>query len=86
MVYVKGRIEGVDVTALLDSGSNVLLIAEELRMSIPVLHKHVLHSQYVVARGLNGHLLDIVGMVSLPIQLSRSSFVVTVHVLQGATQ
>lgn len=43
--YIKGRVEGIDVTVLIDSGCNVSLISEKLRMSIPALRKHVLNTQ-----------------------------------------
>ena len=48
--YVKGLVEGVDATVLIDSGSNVSLISEEFTMSIPALQKHVLNTQYLYAR------------------------------------
>ena len=84
--YVKGLVEGVDVTVLIDSGSNVSLISEEFRMSIPALRKHVLNTQYMYARAVNGQLLDTLGPVALPINLGGKSCEQTVHVVRGATE
>ena len=84
--YVKGLVEGVDVTVLIDSGSNVSLISEEFRMSIPALRKRVLNTQYSFARAVNGHLLDTLGTVTLPIRLGGKYWEQVVHVVRGATQ
>ena len=64
MAYVKGLVEGVDVTVLIDSSSNVSLISEEFRMSIPALRKRVLNTHYLYACAVNGQLLDTLGTVS----------------------
>lgn len=84
--YVKGLVEGVDVSVLIDSGSNVSLISEEFKMCIPTLHKRVLNTQYMFARAVNGQLLDTLGTVALPIGLGSRSYVQNVHVVRGATQ
>ena len=84
--YVKGLIEGVDVTVLIDSGSSISLISEELRMSIPTLRKRVLDTQFNVAHTLCGQTLDTVGTVTLDIQLGGVYWEKTVHVVRGATQ
>lgn len=84
--YVKGLVEGVDVTVLIDSGSTVSLISEEFRMSIPALRKRVLNTQYTFARAVNGQLLDTLGTVTLPIRLGGKHWELDVHVVRKATQ
>lgn len=84
--YVKGLVEGVDVTVLIDSGSTVSLISEEFRMSIPALRKRVLNTRYMFARAVNGQLLDTLGTVALPIMLGGKAYEQCVHVVRGATQ
>lgn len=83
--YVKGLVEG-DVSVLIDSGSNVSLISEEFKMSIPTLRKRVLNTQYMFACAVNGQLLDTLGTVALPIELGGRSYEQNVHVVWGATQ
>lgn len=69
-----------------DSGSNVSLISEEFKMSIPTLCKHVLNTQYMFAHAVNGQVLDTLGTVALPIGLGGRSYVQDVHVVRGVTQ
>lgn len=84
--YVKGLVQDVDVSVLIDSGSNVSLISEEFKMSIPTLCKRVLNTQYMFARAVNGQLLDTLVIVTLPIELGGRSYLQDVHVVRGATQ
>jgi len=84
--YVRGLVEGVDVTVLIDSGSNVSLISEDFRMSTSALRKRVLNTQYTFSRTVNGQLLDTLGTVTLPIQLGGKHWEQAVHVVRGATQ
>lgn len=84
--YVKGLVEGADVNVLMDPGSNVSLISEEFRMSLPALRKRVLSVRYTFARTVNGQLFDTLGTVTLPIWLGEGYWEQTVHVVWGATQ
>uniref|UniRef100_A0A3Q2ZZT4 Gypsy retrotransposon integrase-like protein 1 n=1 Tax=Kryptolebias marmoratus TaxID=37003 RepID=A0A3Q2ZZT4_KRYMA len=84
--YVRGLIEGVDVAVLIDSGSNVSLISEDFKMSVPALRKRVLSTDYIFAHAVNGHLLDTLGTMALSICLGEIYVEQTVHVVRGATQ
>ena len=84
--YVKGLVEGTDVTVLMDSGSTVSLISEKFKMSISSLRRRVLNTQYGFACAVNGQLLDTLGTLILPIRLGGRFFEQVVHVVRGATR
>lgn len=84
--YVKGLIEGCEVTILMDTGSNVSLITDSFRMSIPSLRKRVLNRQYILARAVNGQLLDTLGTLLLSVNMGNEHWEQEVHVVREATQ
>ncbi|KAK7895748.1 hypothetical protein WMY93_021073 [Mugilogobius chulae] len=84
--YIRGSIEGVDVAILIDSGSNVSLINEEFKMSVPALRKRVLSSDYVLAHTVNGQLLDTLGSMTVSMCLGGKYVEQKVHVVRGANQ
>lgn len=86
MAYIKALVEGVDVTVLINSGSNVSLISKKFRISIPTLHRCVINTQNMYACGVNGQLLDTLGTVTLQIELWGRPFEQNLHVVQGTTQ
>lgn len=84
--YIKGLIEGTEVAILIDTGSSVSLISEDFRMSNSALRKRVLHKHYMLARTVNGQLLDTLGTLTLTVRMGCEHWEHIVHVVRGATQ
>ena len=84
--YIRGLIENVDVAILIDSGSNVSLISEAFKMSIPALRKRVLCTNYMFAHAVNGQVLDTLGTMTITVSLGEIFVEQIVHVVRGSTQ
>lgn len=58
---VLATVEGIEVCALIDSGSFASIISEDFRNSHPALKKRPMTTSTVPARSVNGQHLDILG-------------------------
>lgn len=76
--YVMTVIENIATKVYLDTGSDISLISEDFRMSIPSLKtKHMQRSE-LLPRAVTGDYLDILGTLPLTIRLG--------HPLSGTNQ
>ena len=55
-------------------------------MSIPTLRKRPLNADFIVARAVNGQMLDTLGTVTATLRLGEDSWQHVFHVLRGSTQ
>lgn len=57
--------EGQEITTLIDSGSHISVITEACHQSIPALHTRALNKTFILASGVMGHPLDMLGTVAV---------------------
>lgn len=79
-------IENVVTKVYIDSGSDVSLISEAFRMSIPSLRTKTLQQPQVVPRAVTGDYLDNLGTRSVNMRLGSEMFAHTVQVVRNVTQ
>lgn len=79
-------IENVATKVYVDSGSDISLISEAFRMSIPSLRTKMLQRPQVVPRAVTGDYLDNLGTISMNIRLGSEMFTHTVQVVRNVTQ
>uniref|UniRef100_A0AAV2MQ11 Reverse transcriptase n=1 Tax=Knipowitschia caucasica TaxID=637954 RepID=A0AAV2MQ11_KNICA len=84
--YVRGVIEGVEASVLVDSGASVSLISSDFRMAVPTLRGRPLKKDFIGSRAVNGQTLDTLGTVDVSLHLGRASWRHTFHVLRESTQ
>lgn len=56
--YMRGVVEGTEVSILVDSGSTVSLISKDFHVSVPALRTRTLRRDYVDSRAVNGQMLN----------------------------
>uniref|UniRef100_A0AAV2JF16 Reverse transcriptase RNase H-like domain-containing protein n=1 Tax=Knipowitschia caucasica TaxID=637954 RepID=A0AAV2JF16_KNICA len=84
--YVRGVIEGVEASVLVDSGASVSLISSDFRMAVPTLRGRPLKKDFIGSRAVNGQTLDTLGTIDVSLHLGRASWRHTFHVLRESTQ
>lgn len=72
--YVFAVIENIAVQAFLDTGSEISLISETFRMSVPSLSKKPIQKSFLLAKYVTGDYLDTLGMLSITIRLGEEVF------------
>ncbi len=75
------RIQGILVAALLDTGSSVTLIDEELADQLPF---HLLTEPALMATSITGHALELIKAAQVEIQMGRRTRTHTIHVVRGS--
>lgn len=83
---VLATVEGIEVCALIDSGSFASIISEDFRNSHPALKKRPMTTSTVPARSVNGQHLDILGTLTIGLRLGHKVWQQEVEVLRGAYQ
>lgn len=84
--YVRGVVEGTEVSVLVDSGASVSLISSDFRMAVPTLRCRPLRKNYINSQAVNGQTLDTLGSVDVSFHLGQTSWWHTFHVLRESTQ
>uniref|UniRef100_A0AAQ5WXK3 Peptidase A2 domain-containing protein n=1 Tax=Amphiprion ocellaris TaxID=80972 RepID=A0AAQ5WXK3_AMPOC len=84
--YVRGVVEGVEVSILIDSGASVSLISSDFRMTVPFLRSRPLRKNYIDSRAVNGQALDTLGTIDVTFHLGQTCWQHTFHVLRESTQ
>lgn len=84
--YVRGSIEGTEINILVNSGATESFISDNLRMSVPALHKRPLTADVIAARAVNGQMLDTLGTITVTLRLGKTSRQQVFHVIRGSTQ
>ena len=79
-------IENVATKVYVDSGSDISLISEAFRLSIPSLRTKVLQRPQIVPRSVTGDYLDNLGSLSMNVRLGSEMFTHTVQVVRNVTQ
>lgn len=78
-------LEGVEVTALLDTGSGISLITERCRQSVPSLRSRPLTKTFVLASSVTGHALDMLGALPVEVHAGGCTFTHTFYVVRSAS-
>lgn len=81
--YVFAVIEDAAVRAFLDTGSEISLISDSLRMSIPSLRKKPLQKSNVLAQSVTGECLDTLGTLSIAVRIGEEMFTHNVQVVRN---
>lgn len=84
--YVFAVIENIAVQAFVDTGSEISLISETLRMSVPSLMSKPIQKSFLLAKSVTGDYLDTLGMLPITIRLGEEVFSHDVQVVRNATQ
>lgn len=84
--YVFAVIEDTAVQAFIDTGSEISLISESLRMSIPALKTKSIKKTYMLARSVTGECLDTLGTLTISIRLGEEVFQHDVQVIRNSNQ
>ena len=63
--YVRGIVEGSDMHIMLDTGSSISFISENIRMSLPSLNRRPLKKDFVLSKSVTGQHLDTLGTVNI---------------------
>ncbi len=84
--YVCAIIENIDIQAFVDTGSEISLISETLRMSIPSLSKRPIQKSSLLEKSVTGDYLDTLGMLPITIRLVEEVFPHDVQVVRNSTQ
>jgi len=84
--YVFAVIENIAVQAFVDTGSEISLISETMRMSIPSLMKKPIQKSFLLAKSVTGDYLDTLGMLPISIRLGEEVFTHNVQVVRNAAQ
>ena len=79
-------VEGIEVCALVDSGSFVSIVSEDFRNSHPALKKRPMTASSATARSVNGQCLDILGKLTIGLRLGKQVWQQEFEVLRGAYQ
>ena len=77
-------VEGIEVCALIDSGSFVSIVSEDFLNSHLALKKRPLTASSLPARAVNGQRLDILGKLTIGIRLGKQEWQQEFEVLRGA--
>ncbi len=84
--YVFAIIENIAIQAFIDTGSEISLISETLRMSTPSLAKKPIQKSFLLAKSVTGDYLDTLGMLPITIRLGEEVFSHDVQVVRNAIQ
>lgn len=84
--FVFAIIENTAVEVFMDTGSEISLISESLRMSIPSLMRKPMQKSYILAKSVTGEYLDTLGMLTISIRLGQEVFNHSVHVVRNSSQ
>ncbi len=84
--YVFAVIENIAIQAFIDTGSEISLISETLRMSTPSLAKKPIQKSFLLAKSVTGDYLDTLGMLPITIRLGEEVFSHDVQVVRNAIQ
>lgn len=83
--YVMTIIENIATKVYLDTGSDISLISEAFRMSIPSLRTRTMQLSLLFPRAVTGD-LDNLGTLPITIRLGTETFTHTVQVVRNITQ
>lgn len=84
--YVMTVIENTAAKVYLDTGSDISLISETFRMSIPSLRTKPMQRSQLFPRSVTGDYLDDLGTLPITIRLGNEIFIHTVQVVRNITQ
>lgn len=84
--YVISIIENIATKVFLDSGSDISLISEAFRMSVPSLKTKPLKRSELLPRAVTGDYLDNLGTLPVTIMLGKEIFTHIVQVVRNITQ
>lgn len=84
--YVMAVIENISTKIYLDRGSDISLISEDFRMSLPSLRTKAMQRSELFPRAVTGDYLDILGTLPITIRLGNDAFTHIVQVVRNVTQ
>lgn len=84
--YMISIIENIATKVFLDSGSDISLISEALRMSVPSLRTKPMQRSELLPRAVTGDYLDNLGTLPITIRLGNEMFTHIVQVVRNITQ
>ncbi|KAJ8035952.1 hypothetical protein HOLleu_19788 [Holothuria leucospilota] len=84
--YISVTIEGVQVDATLDTGSDITLISEKLRNTIPTLNRWPGQQSHVIGKSATGHTIDGIGTITATISVGQNTFQTEFHIGRNITQ
>ncbi|KAF5905694.1 Glyceraldehyde-3-phosphate dehydrogenase [Clarias magur] len=84
--YVMTIIENIATKVYLDTGSDISLISEAFRMSVPSLRTRTMQRSLLYPRAVTGDYLDNLGTLPITIRLGTETFTHTVQVFRNITQ
>ncbi len=83
---MKSTIEGIEVPILIDSGSSVSLMSSDFIMSIPALRSRPLKKGYIAARAVNRQMLDMLGTLTVTLELGTEIWQHVFHIVRETTR
>ncbi|KAJ8045567.1 hypothetical protein HOLleu_08601 [Holothuria leucospilota] len=86
MPYIPITIEDVSVDAFVDTGSDLTLISEELRNTIPSLCKQSKTQPYALGKSVTGDTIDAVGRVTATISIGSNRLLDEFHVARNVSK
>ena len=84
--YVRGIVEGSDMHIMLDTGSSISFISENIRMSLPSLNRRPLKKDFVLSKSVTGQHLDTLGTVNIALRLGSLNLQHEVQVIRNVSQ
>lgn len=84
--YVISMIENIATKVFLDSGSDISLISEAFRMSVPSLRTKPMQRSELLPWAVTGDYLDNLGTLPITIRLGNEMFTHIVQVVRNITQ
>ena len=84
--FIPVIVENLSLDALLDTGSDISLISDDLRQSIPSLKRRSLTTSFLLAKSVTGENLDSLGMIPINLQLGSQMIQHNFHVVRNSTR
>ena len=84
--FIPVVVENTNVNAFLDTGSDVSIISEEMRMKIPLLKQKPLSKLYHHTLSVTGQSMDTLGQISVSLRIGTSTVFHTFQVIRGITK
>lgn len=84
--YIRGTVEGTDMHILLDTGSSISFISENVRMAIPSLNRRPINKNLILSKSVTGQSLDTLGTVNISLRLGPLHLQHEVQVIRNVSQ
>lgn len=84
--YIRGIVEGSDMHIMLDTGSSISFISENIKMSLPSLNRRPLKKDFILSKSVTGQNLDTLGTVNVVLRLGSLDLQHEVQVIRNVGQ